>query len=76
VKCIQSEEDLSKKEFYANLYVTISIIMIILFIEDITREMHQNEIDFRNWDEKTVTLNDFSVELIIDDDTWKEFASV
>jgi hypothetical protein len=50
--------------------------MIILFIEDITREMHQNEIDYRNWDEKTVTLNDFSVELIIDDDTWKEFASV
>jgi hypothetical protein len=76
VKCIQSEEDLNKKEFCANLYVTIFIIMIILFIEDITREMHQNEIDYRNWDEKTVTLNDFSVELIIDHDTWKEFACV
>lgn len=34
-----------------------------------------NDLDFKKWDMKTVTINDFSVELPITDDMWKDFLS-
>ena len=32
-----------------------------------------NELDFKIWDMQTVTLNDYTVELKIDDKMWTDF---
>lgn len=34
-----------------------------------------NEVDYKIWDIKTITLNDFSVEISITDELWKDFTS-
>jgi hypothetical protein len=76
VKCIQSEEDLSVKKFFANLYITLGFLSMIFFNELFTIKINQNEVDYKHWDNKTVTLNDFTVEYRIKNKTWKEFVSV
>ncbi len=37
------------------------------------QKLNKNEIDYIHWDTKTVTLNDFTVELIITDEIWENF---
>ena len=76
MKCIQSEEDLSVKKFFANLYITLGFLSMIFFNELFTIKINQNEVDYKHWDNKTVTLNDFTVEYRIKNKTWKEFVSV
>jgi hypothetical protein len=46
---------------------------MIYFNELFTFKINQNEIDYKHWDNNTVTLNDFSVELRIDREIWDEF---
>jgi hypothetical protein len=46
---------------------------MIYFNELFTFKINQNEIDYKHWDNKTVTLNDFSVEYRIKKKTWLEF---
>ena len=46
---------------------------MIYFNELFTFQMNQNEIDYKYWDNNTVTLNDFTVELRIERETWDEF---
>jgi hypothetical protein len=76
VKCIQSEEDLSVKKFFANFYITLGFLSMIFFNELFTIKINQNEIDYKQWDNKTVTLNDFTVEYRIKHKTWLEFFAV
>jgi len=76
VKCIQSEEDLSVKKFFANIYITLGFLSMIFFNELFTIKINQNEIDYKQWDNKTVTLNDFTVEYRIKHKTWLEFFAV
>jgi len=35
--------------------------------------LYVNDLDFKLWDMRTVTINDFSVELKITDHIWKDF---
>ena len=49
---------------------------MIIFSELFTIKINQNEISYKQWDKKTVTLNDFSVELRINIKTWTEFIRV
>lgn len=49
---------------------------MIFFNELFTIKINQNEVDYKHWDNKTVTLNDFTVEYRIKNKTWKEFVSV
>ncbi len=46
---------------------------MIYFNELFTFQINQNEIDYKYWDNNTVTLNDFTVELRIERETWDEF---
>jgi hypothetical protein len=67
---------LSVKKFFANLYITLGFLSMIFFNELFTIKINQNEVDYKHWDNKTVTLNDFTVEYRIKNKTWKEFVSV
>ena len=49
---------------------------MIFFNELFTIKINQNEIDYKQWDNKTVTLNDFTVEYRIKHKTWLEFFAV
>lgn len=49
---------------------------MIFFNELFTIKINQNEIDYKQWDNKTVTLNDFTVEYRIKHKTWQEFVAV
>jgi hypothetical protein len=73
VKCIQSEEDLSVKKVFANVYIALAFLAMIFFNELFTIKINQNEIDYKHWDNKTVTLNDFTVEYRIKNKTWNDF---
>ena len=46
---------------------------MIFYKEFLQQKLNKNEIDYVHWDNKTVTLNDFTVELIITDDVWNGF---
>ena len=48
---------------------------MIFFTEFFTIKINQNEIDYKHWDNKTVTLNDFTVELRIKKKIWNDFIS-
>jgi hypothetical protein len=67
---------LSVKKFFANLYITLAFLSMIFFNELFTIKINQNEVDYKQWDNKTVTLNDFTVEYRIKNKTWKEFMAV
>ncbi len=49
---------------------------MIYYNEIFTTKLNQNEIDYKHWDNKTVTLNDFTVELRIEQKMWREFRIV
>ena len=76
MRCIQSEEDLSIKELFASVYIFFGFLSMIFFNELFTIKINQNEIDYKHWDNKTVTLNDFTVEYRIKNKTWNEFIGV
>jgi hypothetical protein len=61
------------KKFFANLYITLGFLSMIFFNELFTIKINQNEIDYKHWDNKTVTLNDFTVEYRIKHNTWQDF---
>ncbi len=46
---------------------------MIFYKEFMQQKLNKNEIDYIHWDTKTVTLNDFTVELIITDEIWENF---
>ena len=76
MRCIQSEEDLSIKKLFASVYIFFGFLSMIFFNELFTIKINQNEIDYKHWDNKTVTLNDFTVEYRIKNKTWNEFIGV
>jgi len=64
---------LDEKKAYAIVFMIFSFVSMIYFNELFTFKINQNEIDYKHWDNNTVTLNDFSVELRIDREIWDEF---
>jgi hypothetical protein len=64
---------LDEKKAYAIVFMIFSFLSMIYFNELFTFQINQNEIDYKYWDNNTVTLNDFTVELRIDRETWDEF---
>ncbi len=73
MKCIQSETDLDEKKAFAIVYMIFGFLSMIYFNELFTFKINQNEIDYKYWDNNTVTLNDFTVEFRIRKKTWNEF---
>lgn len=51
------------KKTFAFVYVAFGCLAMIYYNELFTIKLNQNEIDYKHWDNKTVTLNDFTVEL-------------
>ena len=64
---------MDEKKAYAIVFMIFSFVSMIYFNELFTFKINQNEIDYKHWDNNTVTLNDFSVELRIDREIWDEF---
>ena len=46
---------------------------MIFYKEFLQQKLNKNEIDYIHWDNKTVTLNDFTVELKITDYIWNDY---
>ena len=64
---------MDEKKAYSIVFMIFSFVSMIYFNELFTFKINQNEIDYKHWDNNTVTLNDFSVELRIDREIWDEF---
>ena len=64
---------MDEKKAYAIVFMIFSFLSMIYFNELFTFKINQNEIDYKHWDNNTVTLNDFTVELRIDREIWDEF---
>jgi hypothetical protein len=62
-----------EKKAYAMVYMLFAFLSMMYFNELFTFKINQNEIDYKHWDNITVTLNDFSVEYRIKKKTWLEF---
>jgi hypothetical protein len=55
------------------VYMVLAFLFMIYFNELFTFKINQNEIDYKHWDNNTVTLNDFTVEYKIKKVTWNKF---
>lgn len=55
------------------MFVSMGIFGCLLFIIVQYNRLLSNELDYQLWDIQTVTLNDYSVELKIKKNFWREF---
>lgn len=76
MKCIQTDSSLDVKKTFAFVYVAFGCLAMIYYNELFTINLNQNEIDYKHWDNKTVTLNDFTVELKVSKKMWRDFRVV
>lgn len=63
------------KRTFSFVYICLGFVAMVFFNELFTIKINQNEIDYKHWDNKTVTLNDFTVEFRIKNKTWRDFIS-
>jgi hypothetical protein len=77
VKCLQDPTSLDSKRQFATLFVSLGVFGCLLYGLIIFYRLQSNEIDFKLWDLQVVTLNDFSVEVKLNDPGfWSRYQKV
>lgn len=75
VKCFETEQYKSNKRTIALSFSCLGVFGCVTYLIIMYYRLFVNQIDFKLWDMKTVTANDFTVELKITDDLWEKFLS-
>ena len=70
IRCIQEDDVLQQKQFYAFIFVAMGIFACIGYKSTMLYRLLSNDVDFSQWDINTVTVEDYSLEYAITDEIW------
>ena len=73
IRCYQAEEKLDSKRFLVLISSCLGIFLCLVYIIFMYVRLYMNNLDYKIWDMRTITIDDYSVELPISNQIWEEF---
>ena len=75
IKCFQAEEKLDSKRFRVLIFSCMGLFLCLVYLIFMFVRLYMNNLDYKIWDMRTITIDDYSVDIPITDQIWNDFVN-